>query len=109
MILGNHDNLKICKYANFAWVSDIYQGKMVSVCNQKVFLYHTRCDVWDKSHFGVWHIYGHSHGTLNEKIDSLSLDCGVDSWNYTPVNHDEIKNIMKTRKFNPIDHHGKNN
>lgn len=50
---------------------------------------HYAMKVWDKSHYGAIHLYGHSHGSLKED-NSLSMDVGVDTNNYTPYSLDEI-------------------
>lgn len=38
--------------------------------------------VWDRNHFGAWHLYGHSHGKhqyiTNEDYGNVALDMGVD-------------------------------
>jgi len=50
---------------------------------QLIVLCHYSLRVWDRSHYGSWHLYGHSHGNL-PPLDN-SLDVGVDCWNYRPV------------------------
>jgi len=62
--------------------------------------------VWNKSHHGAWHLYGHSHGTLPDDKNSLSFDVGVDCHNFTPINFEQVSAIMKKKNFKPIDHHG---
>jgi calcineurin-like phosphoesterase family protein len=51
-------------------------------------LCHYALRVWDRSHHGAIHLYGHSHGNLPG--DSQSCDVGVDCWDFYPVNLDEI-------------------
>ena len=42
---------------------------------QLVVLCHYAMRVWDRSHYGSWHLYGHSHGNLPPwKSDSPRLD-----------------------------------
>jgi len=55
--------------------------------------------VWQASHHGTYHIYGHSHGELPDDSSSLSFDVGVDCHNYCPINYEEIKCIMKTKQW----------
>lgn len=50
---------------------------------QLIVLCHYSLRVWDRSHYGSWHLYGHSHGNL-PPLDN-SLDVGVDCWSYQPV------------------------
>jgi len=49
-----------------------------------VVLCHYAMRVWDKSHYGALHFYGHSHGKLRKLINSC--DVGVDCWDFKPVN-----------------------
>ena len=55
---------------------------------QLVVLCHYSMRVWDRSHYGSWHLYGHSHGNLPPLKNSL--DVGVDSWDYQPVSIETI-------------------
>jgi calcineurin-like phosphoesterase family protein len=61
--------------------------------------------VWNHSHHGSWHLFGHSHGTLTDDTDSLSLDVGVDCWGYSPVSMEQLDAKMATKTFKPVDHH----
>ncbi len=51
--------------------------------HQMVVLCHYAMRVWDRSHYGSWHLYGHSHGNLPPLQNSL--DVGVDCWDYYPL------------------------
>ncbi len=55
---------------------------------QLVVLCHYAMRVWDRSHYGSWHLYGHSHGNLPPLENSLDL--GVDNWRYQPLSLKEI-------------------
>ena len=48
-----------------------------------IVLCHYAMRVWDRSHYGSLHLYGHSHGNL-PKIDK-SMDVGVDCHNFYPI------------------------
>ncbi len=74
---------------------------------QDIVMLHYSMRVWNKSHHGSWHLYGHSHGTLPDDPNSLSIDVGVDCHNYQPISYDEIKSIMSKKEFKPVDHHGR--
>ena len=54
--------------------------------------------VWNKSHRGAWHLYGHTHGNLPDDIETLSTDVGTDRWNYTPVSFDTLVELFAQRK-----------
>ena len=112
-IMGNHDasasgtyhSAKINKEKPpFIFFEDVTE---VNVNGQKIFLSHYAHRVWNKSHHGVWHLYGHSHGTLPDDPNSMSFDCGVDCHNYAPLSFEEVKTIMAKKIFKPKDHHGR--
>jgi len=105
LIRGNHDKDAVVRAKGFVWISEEYQGRMVHVGSHSFFCFHSSCRVWDKSHFGVIHLFGHSHGTLPDDPNSLSMDAGVDSHNFYPWSVDEILEVMGKKNFVPIDHH----
>lgn len=49
-----------------------------------VVLCHYAMRVWDRSHYGSYHLYGHSHGKLS-LLWGRSMDVGIDVWDYYPV------------------------
>ena len=53
-----------------------------------VTLCHYPLAVWDRKHYGAWHLHGHSHGTYH--ADGKIIDVGVDNWDFTPVSLEEI-------------------
>lgn len=86
LIFGNHDDTKVRKHKGlFKAVYDIlkikYNKKTIMLC-------HYAMRVWAKSHFGSYHLYGHSHGTLPPF--GKSLDVGVDCNEYKPISIDEV-------------------
>lgn len=62
--------------------------------SQLVVLCHYAMRVWDRSHYGSWHLYGHSHGNLPPRKNSL--DVGVDCWDYKPISSETIYQAMRT-------------
>jgi calcineurin-like phosphoesterase family protein len=103
LIKGNHDNEAWKNRDKFFEFRDSYYE--IKIDNQPITLCHYAMLVWNKSHYGAWHIYGHSHGTLPDNPNSLSFDCGVDTHNFYPYSFDEVKEIMSKKIFVPIDHH----
>ena len=65
--------------------------------SQIIVLCHFAMRVWDRSHHGAYHLYGHSHGTLPNK--GRSLDVGVDTNNFYPYSLDEIHQILQKEQF----------
>lgn len=110
-IWGNHDDVirhdKDVRNA-LQWSGDFLE---THVQKQRFTLCHYALRVWDKSHHGAYHLYGHSHATLPDDPTSRSFDCGVDTQlfghkRFTPYSFEEVDHIMKNHKtFAPIDHH----
>lgn len=55
---------------------------------------HYAMRVWDRSHYGAWHLYGHSHGRLPPS-EELSMDVGVDTHDFRPYSLDEVYAHMR--------------
>ena len=68
---------------------------------QMIVLFHYAMRTWNASHWGTYHLYGHSHGSLPDDINSLSFDIGVDCHNYYPLNYAEVKAIMQRKEWVP--------
>ena len=95
LIRGNHDKKSVVS-ANFFEVYSKYQGKMLTVSEDNYYLNHFPHLSWDRSHYGVFHLFGHCHGELkNPPINSL--DVGVDANNFTPLNIEEVKEKFKNK------------
>ena len=61
-------------------------------------LCHYAMRVWNQSHRGSLHLFGHSHGTLLDDPNSKSFDIGVDCHNYHPVSLERVLDIMDSKK-----------
>jgi calcineurin-like phosphoesterase family protein len=61
---------------------------------QSIVLCHYSMRKWDKSHYGSWHLWGHSHGNL--PAYGLSFDVGVDTNNFYPYSLKDVATKMKT-------------
>lgn len=105
-IKGNHDKKDTIKlYQKYG----VYLGeqKKIEVEGQEIVLNHYAMRVWDKSHHGTWHLYGHSHHSLKEDMNSLSFDIGINGWGYKLITMEQVEKKMSTKTFAPIDHHGR--
>lgn len=112
LILGNHDYT-----ANFVRLprTKVHQYLEIKVKDpdahhgyngfQHIILLHYSMRVWNKSHRGTWQLYGHSHGTLFDDPNLLSMDVGVDPCAYFPISYEEVKEHMKKKTYKPLDHH----
>lgn len=107
-IFGNHDKeIRRNKEIQNMFLS-CQDYLEVNVDGILITLCHYAFKVWRDSHHGSMMLYGHSHGTLPDDKNSLSMDVGVDTNNYFPYSFDEIKKIMSKKEFKPVDHHDKN-
>ncbi len=113
LIFGNHDK-RLRKEKEFlghwAWSGDYkeikaHNGNSVTGA-QKIILMHYALRVWNQAHRGSWALYGHSHGSLKDDPNALSVDVGVDCWDYYPVSFEEIRKRMSHKNYKSVDHHG---
>lgn len=105
LVWGNHDNEATRKIPLWA-TSQPYAE--VTAEGQRLVLFHYALKVWNRSHRGALHLYGHSHGRLPG--DAQCCDVGVDNpaWGYRPVSLAEVLLHLATLPPNaPADHHGK--
>jgi calcineurin-like phosphoesterase family protein len=68
---------------------------------ETIILCHYAMRVWDRSHYGSMHLYGHSHGHLPDY--GKSMDVGVDCHNYYPISVDHVRERLSSAKnFNEV-------
>lgn len=96
-VRGNHD--KNSDLEQFSKASDLQE---IYIDNKCIVLCHYSMNVWNKSHHGSWHLFGHSHGSLPDNPNSLSFDVGVDCHNFTPISFEEVCQIMSKKTFVPL-------
>jgi calcineurin-like phosphoesterase family protein len=130
--LGNHDKLisknpkdfigpdlfqSIEKYRELTISYNTKQPRIINnveeivdvTIRKKIIFLHYGMRVWNHSHHGSWHIYGHSHDSLPPQ--GKSVDVGVDShWvtgkpEYRPFDFWEIKKFMDAQEIVVVDHH----
>lgn len=111
---GNHDDtvktLVKREPKRFHRVGDVLEFKIPVPCTDdgkaiNIFCSHYAHRVWNKSHHGSLHLYGHSHGSLPDDPNARSMDVGVDTNGYRPWSLDAIRANLAKRRFNPVDHH----
>jgi calcineurin-like phosphoesterase family protein len=127
LILGNHDH-HIERNTNGSqyYFSSVQHYKETVINKQRIVMSHFAMRVWNKSHHGSYMLYGHSHGTLDDKKpifpqptwigdefyikNSRSMDVGVDCHpEFRPFSIDEIHDILRNREVTlNIDHHNEN-
>jgi calcineurin-like phosphoesterase family protein len=111
-IFGNHDHhIENNKEGIQSIFSSVQHVKTITIEGHRVFMSHYSHQVWDKSHKGQIHLFGHSHDTL--KGIGKSMDVGVDVafrlfGEYRPFSWPEIQSIMAKKEVELVDHHTKN-
>lgn len=106
LIFGNHDRPRLIDDYKKLFSSVNYY-KELKYNKRHIVLCHYAMKVWNRSHHGSWMLYGHSHGTLPDDSNNLSIDVGIDCHNYSPLNFDHINEIMSKKSFKPVDHHNR--
>jgi len=94
LLLGNHDKRSKCEQAGFALVGDVAE---ISVGTQRIWMSHYSHRSWPASHRGSWHLYGHSHGSLNDDDVARglnALDVGVDNGRFSPWSLDDVASVL---------------
>lgn len=104
LVVGNHDDLVVRKAPDL--FESITEFKEIKLWHQRIVLCHYALRVWSRSHYGTWHLYGHSHGNLADDPHALSMDVGVDPNGLAPVSFEEVGERMAHKTFVPVDHHG---
>lgn len=110
LIWGNHDDYRIKRYFN-----EVHDLHTVYVNGKAVVLCHYALAVWNRSHRGAYHLYGHSHSTaepwlMEQMPGRRAMDVGVDNaakitGSYRPFSFEEIDEILSARQGTAVDHH----
>lgn len=103
--LGNHD--KGLDVTCFNTVQDIIKLPYPPI---HIFMSHYAHRVWPAHHKGSIHLYGHSHGSIQDH--GRSMDVGIDVAHkmfgeYRPFSVDDIMSIMNKKEVIELDHHKK--
>ena len=102
LVVGNHDQVNLYLYSNNL-LAGVYDQAIINVGKHVVHLNHYAMMRWDQSHHGSYHLFGHSHGQLNnfiaEKFPQYKmLDVGIDGHDFKPWSFDEINAYMKPKQ-----------
>lgn len=131
LVPGNHDKRiirspEVRGPGRFESINPILE---LNIDRQHIVLCHYAMLVWNKRHHGSWMLHGHSHGNLDIDWKAKRMDVGVDAvdylynkslielvdkgqpWNfkpeYRPIHFEEVRQVMSTRGFEAVDHHGR--
>ena len=106
LIRGNHDKkLPVAVRQRFTSIHDLLEidVKEGGGTKQRITLLHYAMRVWNRHHYGAWHLHGHSHGSLVPT--GRSMDVGVDVHDLAPISYGEVKEELVSRAVHIVDHH----
>lgn len=105
LIRGNHDPRPGASAAFDAVFTSVREFAQIKLAGTKlpVTLCHYALMVWEESHHGAFHLFGHSHGTLSHP--GRAIDVGVDTHNFMPYSEDHVRRLLLAKPFAIIDHH----
>ncbi|MCX6897015.1 MAG: hypothetical protein NTZ16_16325 [Verrucomicrobia bacterium] len=93
LVLGNHDMEFVEEYKRLG--VPIFQNYQLKVQEKDLWLSHYAHRVWHKSSVGSWHLYGHTHGQLEEV--GLSFDVCTELYMYKPVSINQVESKMRLK------------
>jgi calcineurin-like phosphoesterase family protein len=92
LVPGNHDyRPKRMDPDHWTLLSEVHQ---IRVGDHRIVLCHYPMRSWDGSMHGNLHFFGHVHGAFDQTRLRNSMDVGVVSWGYRPINLEEILDRM---------------
>lgn len=103
LIKGNHEKSAIACKEKFEWIKDYHELVVPDTefekGKQMIVLFHYALRVWNAGHWGTYHLYGHSHGMLEDRSDFRCFDVGVDCHDFYPLSYEEVKAVMKQKNW----------
>lgn len=90
LIEGSHDRMSGKDKKAFTWAGPLHVVKG----EPDIILCHYAMRTWPRSHYGTWHLFGHSHGHLPPF--GKSFDVGADAWGLRPVSLEAVRAKMDT-------------
>lgn len=115
LIAGNHDTYvkyEPCR-SKFLFIRDYLEvlieddTPLYGNKNQVVVMSHFPMLSWNHMSHRSWMIHGHQHHNGVVDPGALRVDVGINGsgYNYSPQSYWDLKDIMRTRNFVPVDHH----
>lgn len=110
LVFGNHDQRDLKSI-----FPETYDLVEIKERGYKFVLCHYAMAVFNKSHRGAFHLYGHSHSGAESWMDRhmpnrRSMDVGVDNiakifGEYRPISLEEVISLLGNKKGHAMDHH----
>lgn len=107
IVLGNHDKQWMREYVGYPGLNlkSVSDYLILSDSNCKVVLSHFPILCWDGQHRGSYHVYGHVHGSAEERIfqeagklleesgvpEFRAMNAGCMMWDFYPVTFEEMR------------------
>lgn len=93
IIRGNHDDIKdLIRLQEDGLIVEYKEMKIVKKGNNRIFCCHYPMREWYGFYRGYYHAFGHVHNTLQPY--ERSMDVGVDSIGYHPIEFDNLVNTI---------------
>ena len=96
LVRGNHDPDRSRYREVFDAVYDLLDFR-VGDDDHRVVCSHYPMRAWRGNRNGSLHLYGHTHGRIEEA--GRSTDVGVDCWGYRPILLDDLVSMLLARKI----------
>ena len=107
---GNHDDRKILeRLKTDGLICNWHDYKEIKIGETPTCLFHFCIRAWHRQHYGSFHLFGHSHGSLKD-AQGLCLDVGLDSAYNIYSEHrffseQDVLQYMQGREIYISDHH----
>ena len=119
LVPGNHDDDKTLRritdmqhMSKIKILPELYEAKFSqgqpdgTNIVERLVLCHFPMLTWNRSHYGVGHLHGHSHGSCRYSYpEAKILDVGVDCHDLKPISLEQVQAIFKDRQGHTADHH----
>lgn len=111
LVYGNHDKVirnSPTLQAHFSETHELLERdfKIEGQKGRKIVMCHYAMKVWNKSHHGSLHLFGHSHGSMPDD-GTRSMDVGMDCHGMRPISLEDVVRRIGSRELKVLDHHGK--
>ena len=104
LVRGNHDKLIQETEFELEYHNRIFDLVEITINDAHFSCCHFPMTIWNRSHHGSFHVFGHVHGNLPE-TPGRSMDVGIMTNNYFPYNAMEVIKILEKKPIYAPDIH----